>query len=85
MRTGDEQILEIIQPVDVFGEVLLFGISENPANTFICSEVLFSEQRFSYRFGLVVLLLTGLLLAVRFILIRIKRGNYIVKLFVLVL
>ncbi|MFW6238517.1 MAG: Crp/Fnr family transcriptional regulator, partial [Halanaerobiales bacterium] len=31
-RTGDEQILEIIQPGEVFGEVVLFGIPEYPAN-----------------------------------------------------
>lgn len=36
---GSEQILEILQPGDVFGEVVLFGIEEYPATTVAIGEV----------------------------------------------
>ncbi len=32
-QSGDEQILEIIQPGEVFGEVVLFGVDNYPATT----------------------------------------------------
>lgn len=38
-QSGEEQILEILQPGDVFGEVVLFGISEYPATTIAMGEI----------------------------------------------
>jgi len=51
---GDEQILEIIQPGDVFGEVVLFGIDRYPATTIALGEVkvdILSRDRFRNYFN----------------------------------
>lgn len=37
--SGEEQILEILQTGDVFGEVVLFGISEYPATTIAMGDI----------------------------------------------
>ncbi|MTI61010.1 MAG: Crp/Fnr family transcriptional regulator [Firmicutes bacterium] len=50
---GDEQILEILQPGDVFGEVVLFGIDEYPATAIALDEVelvFLSKMRFKEYF-----------------------------------
>lgn len=39
LRSGDEQILEILRSGDVFGEVVLFGIPEYPASAETACEV----------------------------------------------
>lgn len=51
---GDEQILEIIQPGDLFGEVVLFGVKDYPATTITMSEVKLSyltRQKFRNYFN----------------------------------
>ncbi len=51
---GNEQILEILQPGDIFGEVVLFGITEYPATTIAIGEVkvnFLSRERFKKYFN----------------------------------
>lgn len=50
---GEEQILEILQPGDVFGEVVLFGIEEYPATTVAMEDadvLLLSRSKFKSYF-----------------------------------